>query len=460
MRDYTRLHKLIEIWEKIEDKENKDKFYWKNLFPLVKEKFVNEYGCKGKYDYLIVSVGNSPEPIALSILAIKPKEVCFLHSSESKKTIDKVVSATRLKPSQYCLEEISSADASDVYKNIKKVWKKWGKYGKIAVDITGGKKAMAGGATAAGAFINAALIYIDSEQKNGKTVPGSEKLVELENPFNVFGDLNRLRAVSLFNNHQYSAAESLFKELRNLSEHHQYEIEAFIAGAYYHWDSFNYSVAENMLRNALENINLHKIHRHHANRIKNQIDVLKLLGRSGKFFDLLRDENDSYPVHLIADMIANAKRRADERNYNEGICRLYRAVEIIAQWQLAKRNIDTSNFKEDGLQSDELERLNEIRKEIYGEPYPLGSKIGALDAHIVLTAVEHAKAGDNHTERLKTLKAVIDTRNKLIVAHGKEFASKKDYEGMYKLTVEIFREYLQSDFEKIIEPHVFINLEE
>src|SRR4030042_1793697 len=87
---------------------------------------------------------------------------------------------------------------------------------KVILDLTRGKRIMSVGAGIVGAFFGFDLVYVDEEWideiKRGK--PGTEKLVTVKNPFEVFGDLEGQEARELFNHYDYGAAIYFYKKLR------------------------------------------------------------------------------------------------------------------------------------------------------------------------------------------------------------------------------------------------------
>lgn len=140
-----------------------ERFYDENIFPLVKRSFVErESGKARQYDYLILPVGTSPEPLILAILTLKPKKVLFLHTKETEEDIDTITAATNLKPSEEDKVKIDGSNVLDIYHHVKEAYEKWGQPKSIAVDITGGKKSMVSGAALAGAFIGADIYYVDN----------------------------------------------------------------------------------------------------------------------------------------------------------------------------------------------------------------------------------------------------------------------------------------------------------
>jgi hypothetical protein len=94
--------------------------------------------------------------------------------------------------------------------------------------------------------------------------------------------------------------------------------------------------------------------------------------------DQLREVNlDAIPqanqaLHVIADLYANALRKAKTGQFEDAIARLYRCLELMSQSRLATHGIDTS--------SPELASYNDAYKELTKKctvrSFPSPTKLG------------------------------------------------------------------------------------
>ena len=144
--------KRVDEWKNMdrttEDAQNAAlTFYDKDVFPLVKEAFLNkpENRPNKKYYGLILPLGFSPEPLILSILAIEPERVGLIYTKQTMGLLGRIQDETRLELFQLKLQEIDGSTTLEVYQTIMKFYKEWERPANIAVDITGGKKSMVGG---------------------------------------------------------------------------------------------------------------------------------------------------------------------------------------------------------------------------------------------------------------------------------------------------------------------------
>ena len=117
--------KLVEKWEKMDYNSSDEKkaastFYDEYIFPFVKETFVNnpENRPNKEYDGLILPLGYSPEPLILSILAIKPERVGLLYTNETEKLLPRIQEETVLTLDQLDKLKIDGSSTLDVYKAI------------------------------------------------------------------------------------------------------------------------------------------------------------------------------------------------------------------------------------------------------------------------------------------------------------------------------------------------------
>ena len=131
------------------------------------------------------------------------------------------------------------------------LYDEWKRPKNIAVDITGGKKSMVGGAAMAGAVLGADIYYVDTNDFNrdlSKPEPGSEHLSLLNNPYSVFGDLEVETATDLYKGHDYAGAQRIFDQLRRRviapNKVAIYEAYSYLCMTYEGWDNLNFGKAK------------------------------------------------------------------------------------------------------------------------------------------------------------------------------------------------------------------------
>ena len=160
-------------------------FYDRKIFPTVKEIFIDKYKLEKEYDGLILTLGFSPNPVILSIKAINPERIAFLHTSETERFIEQIQDQVRYDSSRTDVLRIDGMDIRGIY-NV--TWNfardTWGNFNNIVVDTTGGKTFMGAGAAPA-AIISADICYVDTDNylpEFRRPEPGSEYMKLLEGP--------------------------------------------------------------------------------------------------------------------------------------------------------------------------------------------------------------------------------------------------------------------------------------
>lgn len=318
------------------------------------------------YDVGIFLVGYSSLPIALSLAEILPREhIYFLYSEDTEKSDILSEVADRIKIMRpECTELINlvetainhkigkPSDPVSTFKLIKDVIDEIGEDKTIALDLTGGKKTMIGGAFTAGAIwgfseaIEASacdMYYVDSleyNQRRGAPEPGTEFLCELKNPYDVYNVQSNLEADELFAKHNYESAVSLWdgvqEKLKDHADPYGLGTEAENvrkknrrATCYSHWDAFYYDKAKEEKEDHGNSWGYNEKHIHN-----NSIDVVDIL--SGVINRDTLFENDQTVIHYAVDRWQNARRRKESHKLDDAIVRFTQVIEILCRYQTHK----------------------------------------------------------------------------------------------------------------------------
>jgi len=433
-----------------------EELYRSEIFPKIKEKFTRWH--EFSYEFEILTVGNRARPLVISITAIKPKRVFFLCTRESESTIDEVVKECMLKPSDYGKARVERANAEDVYKAIKEAVEEFekdcGKRNKICIDITGGTKAMVAGAAIAGAMLSIPLIYIKSIEQRGGAVPFTEEITQIANPADTFGTLDEKIAMTLFDRHLYAGAIEILGRLCDTTrEPTKFEIEENVAKGYAGWDRFEYGEALKMLKEARNLINTRGICRECCKIIETNIAALEKLRKTEGMclYDVLR--NDELAHYLILDMYENAVRRAEEGKFEDAVIRLYRVLEFLVQYRLAKLGIDTENVDVSKLDKNVVRNFKDGARSVYGAEREIPKKISLMDGLILLKCL---KPDDEVFEPLTEFDALasfhrsISPRNTMIVVHGISRMDEKKYNDFKALVDKYIKRVIRAEeYERI-----------
>lgn len=364
-----------------------------------------------KEKVLIISVGTGTRPDAQKSLATaiiksinnnNPDHTVFVVTDESLNTTMPLIKE-KIDISLKSCEEYRLTDADNVmkiYNELAAVIKKLKvDYRRLAVDFTSGTKAMSGALVMAACLHEADdLCYIAGERQNGIVAMGAEEL-KFVSPLSVISDKKLAEAVLLFNRHQYDGVIAIVNELEKTTSSRTI-LDKFTdlkkcAMAYSCWDRFNHREALNCLKS---------IDKHMFNENKRFLNELEKA-----------DEKEPY---YEADLINNAKRRAEEGKYDDAVARLYRAIELLSQYSLKKYGFNSTENVSISMMPDEIISKYQLKGDRCNIALDMGWNILAARGDSI--AVEYIK--DNH------LKNALNKRNKSILAHGLQPLGKEDYE--------------------------------
>lgn len=483
-------HKLQEIsntWQNMDrsteiQRDIAEEYYKKELMPILIKYFLQVNKIEDKCNALILTLGTSYEPLVFSILTLKPERVLILYTDESVKFLDDVIEFTKLKPSQYTTSKIDAENPLELYQEIKDIYEKWKRPQNIYVDFTGGTKSMAAGCAMAGVSIKAKLIYVGGEYISSlkKPRPGSERLHFIDDPYTVFGELEREQAILLFNSMDYISAYRIFDELEQRVPGFVKEYSAlkYLSKAYDSWDSLNINDALENLSKCVEiTINEDRLSKNfilskHKEKLLRQLDTLKVLRKihSSDNNDAHKDVIFNNIGHLIANLYQNAVRREKQEKFEMASLLLYRILETIEQKRLWNHGIDTSNADYSRLSIDSitlLDKVNSIIEKIHGfnKLSQLDNKISLISGFILLAAIEDeiikAEKPGKEIGSLNKLRSKVEVRNKSIFAHGYEFIDNKKYLDFKEVVDEYINKLCQLegiDFAKLSDTCEFIIL--
>lgn len=475
--------KIIDLVSKIKEKlfdakkltnEHKDiTSILSEVWNLSKEKFVLETKLKDlkKYKGIIFTIGFTPEPIILNILANNPECVYFIYTKESEHILDSIIEETSLKPTQYKRELMSRDSAADSYNLVKKGLKFLTEEKKlvkqsIALDPTGGTKIMSVGCGIAASIFNIDILYVNNTKYNPtlkRPEPGTELLINISNPFDIYQDDKILEGLNFLRNLDFMTAKNIFDQIKNSSTNPLFpEFLSIISGILYFWDMIDY-------KNALNFLN------------KSKALIVKLSDKISSIQKNICNYLDSWSIYLnsistqinegscevekispllIYDIKANADRDFYKSLYNNAALKYYRVTEMISQYILKKQyNFDTQNPKYENLTEETkkylkkvtknnnlnieqtiLNQYNDLLRNIYHKISPeieykesmvLPARYGLIAGHILRYILGDQSITNDFI--FSTYQA-IEERNKSIFAHGINSISKKNCERLKSIS--------------------------
>lgn len=504
-REEKSLQELTEIWMAMERKtfqqrEKAEKFYEQNMMRLIAEDYRNRNGDMvfEKVDYLILSVGTSYEPLILNISLLNPKRILFLYTDATKYILEKIIAYFQLKSMAYEKRRVDATDPLSIYYEIKQAYLSWERPAKVYIDFTGGTKAMSASAALAGSLIDVQLVYVGTEQylpDFRKPKPGSETLYYIDNPVEVFGDLELEKVFTLIERYNYAGAA---EKLRYLKENipdplnrQQINFVYLLVQVYERWDALEFQSAYEMMGQLLKE--LRRDYRMHKNILmmdfqENLTSQFQLLGQLQKIPELIAAKkqtdilgNKAIMSALTFTMYANAMRREKQEKYDMATLLWYRLLEMIEQSRLMSYGIYVSrpeyahtDFSKAGKCYQDLEQTEQIRQlkrtvcEIRtslfrGTQEPcLPAPIALLDGFILLAALgdplldEEGKA----VRQLHRIRTMVSLRNNSIYAHGLGPVGGNDYMRFRDFVRDMFQKYCDCEkvsFDAYEKANIFLN---
>lgn len=384
---------------------------------------------------LLISVGTGVRPAGVesivhgllySIRNNNPNKIFFVVSEASQKTTLPEV----LKALEQPYEIISLPDTDDVnkiyecllskYKDIKK------DFANITVDYTSGTKAMSAALAILGSWHEANILsYISGERRGGIVVKGTEKLLILQ-PYQILIEKKFNEAVSFFNKCQFDTSLLVVTQIEQAVPDPTLLANLLpfksVILAYSAWDKFNHQEALEKLKNV-------KLPDFDANKA---------------FLGKLCHAEVKEPYY-IADLINNARRRGDiEQKYDDTVARLYRTMELIAQYRLKEYGIeDTGNVPVDkippALVRDSKTTSGKIKFGLEKDYLVLDDKGDDLGRKFV---------ADNK------LKGLLRKRNNSILAHGIGPVGKGVYQELSE-KVLAFASLIMKDLDTLLSQSTF-----
>ncbi len=379
--------------------------------------------------FLIATVGGTPDPLVASLKHWRPSRVCFVPSRQTREQVEAKIlplvaaEGFPLSPGAWDVHELD--DAQDFVLCVRRMreltqrvesWRRRGDGFEVVVDITGGTKWMSGALALVARRWPCHFSYVGGTERTkdgvGIVVSGKEQVLHTANPWNALGAQAAEDAVTLFDRGACGGAVAVLEEalpqVDDPARKRELSVLRNLVAAYEAWDRFDHAEAGRLLGKALEGEN----------------DLAALLGadRAGRLCPELARQRALLQTltaartptrELVADLIANARRREAEKRYDDAVARLYRALEALAQLRLSAEHgiADTSHVLLDAL--PEPMRANRIPEE--GGTV----RLGIQEAYALLRSRGDALGEAFAQRRLDDRKkSNLAARNGSILAHG------------------------------------------
>lgn len=464
--------------------------YWKEVFPLVKERFVKDNRKRvAPYNALMLTLGTTPQPLILVLEAVRPEKVYFLYTPETENHLSRIIREVdflRDHEIRYDRDRIEAGNPLELYEKVGKKWLEWSEDGPCSCALcnTGGKKSMVSAAAVAAYFLGIDLIYVDhAEYIEDLRIPkpGTEYLTVLPNPLVAMGDLKLKEARSLFNAGNFESSKKVLDEVgEELSGRHALPVNTVVTvlsglvEGYSFWDRFHYGKAAEALREARKKISQFDL-RFDVDGLEYNLRALDGLCqeiRGKSLFSMLRD-HPLYGFRLAVDLYCNARRRESSGLFDDAVVRLYRCIELASQLRLAQAPrgmggpFNTDDFDWARLDKEVRARFAEISAQVFSRDREnnimvnLPKNIGLMNGHILLYTMRDRLWESRSLDDLRDFHRIINKRNELMLIHGKKRAGVDDVKLLAEYA-EVFIMIMAQEFgmdpESVITEHTFITL--
>lgn len=427
---------------------------------------------------LLISVGGSPEPIALSLKKNNCPYVIFFCSTGSYNLPKEVIRSIEeeYKPDDYVRIVTDNHEDIDLcYKTLEKELPKMLNYwnmgmNDIVVDYTGGTKTMSVALVLATVKECSQYTYIGGKlrEKDGLGIvrSGSEVVYPSNNPWRALGVQESTLIDLMFDRYQFQSASDSLRQISNDIDPRLKETLlklSNIALGYYQWDSFMHNKAHTQFKRNI--IELKKL------KLVNNIYFIQMIedlekdeAWLGAFVSLAdetsnkqkkkksnsrKKENSSTTTgkersieekktllnsYKLVDLLSNSKRRAEkEHRYDDAVARLYSCLEKYVKFKLLEYGIDNSKAKVEDIPENLRPQfeMNLFKDEATGEPF---YKFGLVKTCEVLSSYDPSFA--KRFEGLRNeLNDIIYRRNASILAHGEDPVKGEDFSKLLEITL-------------------------
>ena len=389
---------------------------------------------------MILTVGGTPRPLIESLNRYRPEHVCFVASQES---VDLIAEVKRGSKSKFRDHKVLLDDINDITHCFEKTLecsahleKEGVAPGGVVADFTGGTKVMSSALTLVAIARGYSLSYTGGAERDKEgmrqVIDGTERVFQQASPWEVLAIDDRRNAAEMFNMFQFEAAKaSLSAALRKTQRaelRHYIEAEQYLADAYAAWDRFHHTHAHDLLEKGWRKLHTYSdISRDAeagtlASRVKENLGFLRAFKEQSKNFKKLCHG------HLL-DLLANAKRRATEGKYDDGVARLYRAVELLEQVELSTvHNIDSDKVPVDHVPAKLKDEFSSKYLDLKSGKLKLPLQAG----YRLLDALGN-EIGERYCARQDDLRDLLTARNYSILAHGISPIDKAAFEKMWHI---------------------------
>lgn len=384
---------------------------------------------------LIISLGNSPEPVVNCINSLRPDRAVFVCSDGTRHLVDAVLSRARLSSFdperdvmqlQQRLKRKQDASVINELDQLDRVYERARELihmlrdeapgARLTLDYTGGTKTMAAGLAMAAVDDGRVELSVTTSERNkdqatisGYSVPVPVSMAAIQAYRLLDQDLPQL-----LKRYDYAAAEQAVQRIARLPDQ---DVEtratlqrlASVLVALDAWDRFDHRQAVGVL----EGLGDRSLDQQLLFPLKRVIASRRCLDREAEA-ENWPQMRGGHGFEAVEDLLNNAERRACQERFDDAVGRLYRAMELAAQLALKLgHQLETGAIDVEKL-PESLREKYALKQEQQGET---ALKLGLRASYDLLAELEDP-VGICWIERRQKLLDALNTRNTSLFAHG------------------------------------------
>jgi CRISPR-associated protein (TIGR02710 family) len=386
-------------------------------------------------DLLICMTGHSPRPVILAYKILRPRRLVLITSDDVNESVnvvhDYVVMRGGLRAADFSARPCVSTDPLSIYRIVREevdiVVRRAGGPITAYIDITGGRKVMGASAALVAWQLDLGLSYIDGDYDGAlrQALPGSDRILLLDNPTAIFGEQEMKVATEAFAGGNFEVARSRFDNLvKRLVEPARPRFMSALSALYRAWFDLDRDALPDLIDQVRDALPL--VHRElsedETRTVYAQLEYLNELANGNRralllTFSLLNDHYRSVGRHDFAALfsyrtIEHCLSAHLENHYGGFRCEK-------PEWsRLTTDRADLQRAYE--LSVNAVRGSSQINRS-------LPSKIGPFAAAVLLKALKDPLArlaGLDSDDGLRELEKLAKARNDSVLAHGESFITK------------------------------------
>ena len=421
-------------------------------FPLEKRalRAVWQASSPPEVNVLFSTVGTTEKPVILTLLALRPQLAYLFHTDYSRRFAELVGRDPEVQGSGITIltRTITEADVSRNYRVIggalEDARARLGGGCALSVDPTGGTKMMIAAAATWAFYHRVPLTYLYCPAKQRVAYPFAGEIKRVANPYLEFADieLDQIRrfAAKGFYDAALDLCRAVMRQVADLETAKRLELLENWLEICQLWDGFAHSHPNagerpnlgQRLADLISQLQQYRLPDPDAEQRRRNLEFLQGLRRPAE------GEMNVCDLHRLADIWAQAERRAGQGKYDDAVARLYRITEMALAVRLSEHGLKATDRpcwakmqKQVGKSYEQLcQKVEALPADEAGKKPSLPREyLGLANLAALLAALDPAfRRGSYAAIRAKLGEGgVFHRRNRSVLAHGTLPLTKEDY---------------------------------